>query len=272
MGLIMMILIAVLPAHFAIKSTHGPETAVAAVHASHEIAAQLSRPETKVFLAATPSSPELIRNAMASDPEPKLSDDQQRQLSDVTDRLARIESLIASRSTLAGLKSEEKTELRAQILKVDGALSKLEKDTALAKSANWTKIQASRKTLKSLVEYTPSWVILIVALSIGLGTMVGWKRIVVTIGEKIGKSHLTYAQGASAELVAMATIGVSAVAGLPVSTTHCLSSGIAGSMVANKSGLQPKTVKSIALAWVLTLPVSMALSGALFILLMQFAK
>jgi phosphate/sulfate permease len=109
-------------------------------------------------------------------------------------------------------------------------------------------------------------VILLIAFSLGIGTMIGWKRVVVTVREKIGKSHLTYAQGASAELVAMTTIGVSSWLGLPVSTTHVLSSGIAGTMAANRSGLQLRTVRNIALAWLLTLPVSMTLSGGLYLL------
>jgi PiT family inorganic phosphate transporter len=101
-------------------------------------------------------------------------------------------------------------------------------------------------------------------LALGLGTMIGWKRIVVTVGEKIGKSHLTYGQGAAAELVAWATIQAADIYGLPVSTTHVLSSGIAGSMAANKSGLQKETLRNILLAWVLTLPVCIMLGAALF--------
>jgi PiT family inorganic phosphate transporter len=106
-----------------------------------------------------------------------------------------------------------------------------------------------------------------VAIALGLGTMIGWKRIVVTVGERIGKTHLTYAQGASAEIVAMATIGAAEMYGLPVSTTHVLSSGVAGTMVANKSGLQWATVRNLLMAWVLTLPVSIALAGGLYWLL-----
>ncbi len=113
-------------------------------------------------------------------------------------------------------------------------------------------------------KFIPTWVKVAVAMALGLGTMVGWKRIVVTVGEKIGKQHLTYGQGASAELVAMATIGAADVYGLPVSTTHVLSSGVAGTMAANGSGLQWSTVRSLALAWVLTLPVSIALSAGLY--------
>jgi PiT family inorganic phosphate transporter len=118
--------------------------------------------------------------------------------------------------------------------------------------------------LDKSTRFIPNWVKVAVALALGLGTMVGWKRIVVTVGEKIGKSHLTYAQGASAELVAMCTILAADTYGLPVSTTHVLSSGVAGTMAANKSGLQMSTLRDIALAWVFTLPVAALLSGGLF--------
>jgi inorganic phosphate transporter, PiT family len=112
--------------------------------------------------------------------------------------------------------------------------------------------------------FIPLWVKVAVALALGLGTMVGWKRIVVTVGEKIGKTHLTYAQGAAAELTAMATIGAADGLGLPVSTTHVLSSGVAGTMMANGSGLQMSTVRNLLLAWILTLPAAMTISGLLF--------
>jgi inorganic phosphate transporter, PiT family len=113
--------------------------------------------------------------------------------------------------------------------------------------------------------FIPTWVKVAVALALGLGTMIGWKRIVVTVGEKIGKNHLTYAQGAAAEITAMATIGAADGLGLPVSTTHVLSSGVAGTMLANGSGLQMSTVRNLLLAWVLTLPAAMTLSGFLFV-------
>jgi PiT family inorganic phosphate transporter len=122
------------------------------------------------------------------------------------------------------------------------------------------------------VDYAPGWVLALVAFSLGAGTMMGWRRIVVTVGEKIGKGHLTYAQGASAEIVAAATIGASAGLGLPVSTTHVLSSGIAGTMLAGKAGLQRATVRNIALAWLLTFPVAAALAGALFLVFVQLVS
>ncbi len=117
--------------------------------------------------------------------------------------------------------------------------------------------------------FIPLWVKVATALALGLGTMVGWKRIVVTVGEKIGKDHLTYGQGAAAEITAMATIGAADWLGLPVSTTHVLSSGVAGTMAANHSGLQWATVRNMAMAWVLTLPVAMMLSGFLFYVFRQ---
>ena len=131
--------------------------------------------------------------------------------------------------------------------------------------------KATLKTYTGLLNngtrYIPGWVKVCVALALGLGTMVGWKRIVVTVGEKIGKTHLTYAQGASAEIVAAGTIGLAELYGLPVSTTHILSSGVAGTMAANGSGLQMSTVRNMALAWVLTLPAAITLAASLYFLL-----
>ncbi len=121
-----------------------------------------------------------------------------------------------------------------------------------------------KKHIDNATKFIPGWVKVAVALALGLGTMIGWKRIVVTVGEKIGKNHLTYGQGAAAEITAMATIGAADWFGLPVSTTHVLSSGVAGTMAANKSGLQWATVRNLAMAWVLTLPASICLSALLF--------
>ncbi len=127
-----------------------------------------------------------------------------------------------------------------------------------------TNLKAFKGQIDDATKFIPLWVKVAVAIALGLGTMVGWKRIVVTVGEKIGKTHLTYAQGASAELVAMLTIGAADIYGLPVSTTHVLSSGVAGTMAANKSGLQMSTLRNLAMAWVLTLPIAMLLSGSLY--------
>ena len=125
-------------------------------------------------------------------------------------------------------------------------------------------LAAYKKNLDNATKFIPNWIKVSVALALGLGTMIGWKRIVVTVGEKIGKQHLTYGQGAAAEIVAMGTIAAADSFGLPVSTTHVLSSGVAGTMAANGSGVQMSTIRSIALAWVLTLPCAMGLSAFLF--------
>ena len=133
-------------------------------------------------------------------------------------------------------------------------------------------LKESSASLSKVTDYAPVWVIAAISIALGLGTMIGWKRIVLTIGEKIGKEHLNYAQGATAEIVAATTIGLSTGLGLPVSTTHVLSSGIAGAMVASKGAgnLNKGTLRSIALAWVLTLPVCITLSFLLFVILHLF--
>ena len=128
------------------------------------------------------------------------------------------------------------------------------------------KMKAYKASVDDATRFIPLWVKVAVAIALGLGTMIGWKRIVVTVGEKIGKQHLTYAQGASAELVAMTTIFAADIYGLPVSTTHVLSSGVAGAMAANKSGLQFATIRNLLMAWVLTLPMAIIISGSLFYL------
>jgi PiT family inorganic phosphate transporter len=130
-------------------------------------------------------------------------------------------------------------------------------------------LDAFKTNIDNATKFIPTWVKVAVAIALGLGTMVGWKRIVITVGERIGKAHLTYGQGASAEIVAMALIGAATTYGLPVSTTHVLTSGVAGTMAANGSGLQWATVRNLAAAWVLTLPMAIALSAALYWLFVQ---
>jgi len=140
-----------------------------------------------------------------------------------------------------------------------------DKDAALPAESIDT-LNSYKGSLDAGTRFIPTWVKIAVAFALGLGTMVGWKRIVVTVGEKIGKTHLTYAQGLSAELVAMGTIFGADHLGLPVSTTHVLSSGVAGTMAANGSGLQISTLRNMVMAWVLTLPVSILLAGVLYTL------
>jgi inorganic phosphate transporter, PiT family len=153
---------------------------------------------------------------------------------------------------------------------VDEALRNLmkDKDAELSKEEVGV-LNAYKQSLDTATKFIPTWVKISVAIALGLGTMIGWKRIVVTVGEKIGKTHLTYGQGAAAELVAAATIAGADMYGLPVSTTHVLSSGVAGTMAANGSGLQLSTIRNIAMAWILTLPVAMMLSGFLYVLFLN---
>jgi PiT family inorganic phosphate transporter len=167
-------------------------------------------------------------------------------------------------TTLSKLPAAQRRSVRLDIYLVSETLARLAKNKQLPSGLDAKQAGDYQKQLRALTNYIPTWVKVAVALALGLGTMIGWKRIVVTVGEKIGKAHLTYAQGASAELVAFATIEAADVLGLPVSTTHILSSGIAGSMVANNSGLQKETVRNIILAWVLTLPVCVILGATLF--------
>ena len=123
------------------------------------------------------------------------------------------------------------------------------------------------KQLGSAVEYAPLWVRMLSALCLGIGTMIGYKRIVKTLGERLGKVHLTPAQGASAEVVAAVLIGTAGFTGLPVSTTHIVTSGIAGTMVSSGTGLQYGVVSRILTAWVLTLPVTILIAGGLYYVL-----
>jgi PiT family inorganic phosphate transporter len=174
---------------------------------------------------------------------------------------------VEEHGTLTHVPATAVQNIRNEMFMVDEAIRVLQKQH-IAFSGDEAKILASYKLgLDDSTKFIPTWVKVAVAVALGLGTMVGWKRIVITVGEKIGKSHLTYAQGGSAELVAAATIACADMFGLPVSTTHVLTSGVAGTMAANGSGLQWSTVKSIVLAWVLTLPAAVVLAGGLYCLL-----
>jgi PiT family inorganic phosphate transporter len=169
--------------------------------------------------------------------------------------------------------AKDQTNVRNDMYVTSEALRLMLKSNNPKFTASEIKTLGGYKTkVDKATKFIPVWVKVAVALALGMGTMVGWKRIVVTVGEKIGKEHLTYAQGASAELVAMATIAAADNFGLPVSTTHVLSSGIAGTMAANKSGLQLETIRNIAAAWVFTLPAAALLSGSLFYLFRQIAQ
>jgi PiT family inorganic phosphate transporter len=172
---------------------------------------------------------------------------------------------VAGYGSLAKIPANQVGNTRNDMYLVSEAVRLLAKDKASELSGpELGKLTAYKGELDASTKFIPLWVKIAVAIALGLGTMIGWKRIVVTVGEKIGKTHLTYAQGASAELVAMATIFAADTYGLPVSTTHVLSSGVAGTMAANGSGIQLSTVRNLAMAWILTLPAAIILSGCLY--------
>jgi PiT family inorganic phosphate transporter len=242
-GLVMLILIAIVPTYFTID---------------------ISKNSTDYKELTT----EVITMLKKINPE-ELTIDEKFEHKKSLQFLQEFDSLMLAGKSFKDFTTQEKLTIRKDMLMLGGSMKTLLASKNISLSAtNKVKLKKSFTQLKSITDYAPFWVILMISISLGLGTMIGWKRIVKTIGEKIGKQHLTYAQGASAEIVAASTIGFSTWLGLPVSTTHVLSSGIAGSMVASKGikNLQTKTIKSIALAWLLTLPVCMVVSGLLFLL------
>jgi PiT family inorganic phosphate transporter len=187
----------------------------------------------------------------------------------VIDALAQITGDIGAQvkesGTLAQVRPAAVANVRNDMYLTSEALRQIDRSGAvLWDDDTRANLKSFRKLIDDATKFIPLWVKVAVSVALGLGTMVGWKRIVVTVGEKIGKTHLTYAQGASAELVAMATIGAADVFGLPVSTTHVLSSGVAGTMAASRSGLQMATIRNLLMAWVLTMPAAIVLSGLLY--------
>ncbi len=189
-------------------------------------------------------------------------------LASLTDHLG---EKVASYNSIKEVPEDQVSEFRNDMYLSTTAFKRLDKAEALpAMSAAQEKtVDEYRDHLDSFLQYIPTWVKVAVALALGLGTMVGWKRIVVTVGERIGKEHMTYGQGMSAELVAMSTIAAADGFGMPVSTTHVLNSAVAGTMVANKSGLNFQMVKTILSAWIFTLPATICLSGTLYWLLLK---
>jgi PiT family inorganic phosphate transporter len=239
MGLILLVLIGLLPAHFALH-----------LHASKDKVHRAAQAAEKLDLFLAEQGVPDPANGDAEDPGVRA-----RQ------KLAALRTALAGKDSLEDIPEEKRWTYRTQFLEFRKSLSEWEKQNP------GRRVPAEEfRALQATVEYVPLWVVIGVAVSLGAGTMVGWKRIVITVGEKIGKAHLSYGQGACAELVAMSTIGIADLGGLPVSTTHVLSSGVAGTMWANGSGVQLGTTRKIALAWVFTLPATILLSGGLYLL------
>lgn len=277
-GLIMLILIGVLPANFALDLAAEPEQlrqTVAATRAFEEriVRAGISGVDSGTLVEVDEELATLgtLNKPPEVPPHAYAPQDPQDAAVMALFHLERIRALLEGKQSVSEVPRDERWRVRESGLRFEQAYKALRAQGALRPDAKEeAAIAADFARLRGLTDYSPTFVIVLVALALGIGTMVGWKRIVVTIGEKIGESHLTYAQGACAEIVAMSTIGVAAIAGLPVSTTHVLSSGVAGTMIASKTGVQGKTVRNIALAWILTLPAAMLMAGGLYLLFRLF--
>ncbi len=259
MGLIMLILIGVIPGAFALRMNADAEALKQLATVNQQVSTVLEQ-KSQGTPASLPEASDSISDFLRS--SGKKDDRTVAALAVVTrnisDRLDHIESF-------SQLSATDRKDLRTEFYLASEGLGKLVKTGGIALGTDdQAAVTKYRSGLDRATKYIPTWVKVAVAIALGLGTMIGWKRIVVTVGEKIGKTHLTYAQGASAEVVAMATILAADNYGLPVSTTHVLSSGIAGTMAANRSGLQTKTLRNLLLAWVLTLPVCVFLGAVLF--------
>jgi PiT family inorganic phosphate transporter len=264
MGLMMLILVGLVPGAFALNMSHNSDQLKATAIDVGKMAEYLESMNKKGKMSKEEALAELTRYDKEGGKPPEKT---YAALASESRRIAdRIESL----KSIDSLKRDQRIELRTDIYLVAECLGKLANGKRFDKPPVNELAQKTANDLNGIVKYIPAWVKVAVALALGLGTMIGWKRIVVTVGEKIGKSHLTYAQGASAELMAASTIGLADYMGLPVSTTHVLSSGIAGTMAANRSGLQKDTLISIVMAWVLTLPVCIFLGATLFAVALYF--
>lgn len=263
MGLIMLILVGLVPLAYSInknldtqqvQSFHqlSSQTAVLLNHNQQELTDEKAREILTKYIQTKQQTPEVVP-ALAS----------------MTDHLG---ARVSSYSDLKDIPEAAISEIRNDMYLSTTTFKRLDKADALPKMDDSQKklVKDYRGSLDSFLQYIPNWVKVAVALALGLGTMVGWKRIVVTVGERIGKNHMTYGQGMSAELIAMSTIAAADGLGMPVSTTHVLNSAVAGTMVANKSGLNFNTIKTILSAWIFTLPATICLSGGLYWLFLKF--
>jgi PiT family inorganic phosphate transporter len=262
MGLIMLILIGVAPTAYALNRAM-PESATPAFIAVSQQAESIFAARGMGLLPAS-TAQDLLADGL------KLHKvDNELTYSAMAAVVGDIADQAKQYGTLGRVPAALVSNSRNEMFMVSEAIRVLQKAGVKFTPAETTSLTTYKNALDGATRFIPTWVKVSVALALGLGTMVGWKRIVVTVGEKIGKTHLTYAQGASAEIVAMATIGLADLYGLPVSTTHVLSSGVAGTMSANGSGLQWATIKNMALAWVMTLPAAMLISGSLYVIFRQ---
>ena len=263
MGLIMLILIGIVPTAYALNRAV-PASYVAQYHTA-------SQGAEGVFVAHSPAGVAIMDADAARKEVTRFIADRKYAPATLPAMavLARdVDGRVQSYGSLARMPAEVTRNVRNDMYLESSGLKRLAKEKSVTLSAAETKaLGAYDKSLDKATRFIPTWVKVAVAIALGLGTMIGWKRVVITVGEKIGKEHLTYAQGMVAEIVTTATIFGADAIGVPVSTTHILTSGVAGTMSGNGAGLQWSTVRNMATAWVLTLPVSIVLAGALYGLL-----
>jgi len=266
MGLIMLILIGTVPMAYALDRAVPATEVHSFVTTSQEAFQVLAAHDRGIRPASLEDShAEVTRYIQSSQANANTLTSIQALMSSIADKVSQYGSY-------RDVPDDMKGNIRNDMYLTNEALRRIEKTKIPTfTSEEVTILKRYRQALDRATKFIPTWVKVVVAIALGLGTMVAWKRIVVTVGERIGKAHLTYAQGGSAELVAMTTIGAADMFGLPVSTTQVLSSGVAGTMAANGSGLQWTTVRNIFAAWLLTLPMSVLLAGSLFWLLRHLA-
>jgi len=259
MGLIMLILIGTVPAAYALNHDTSPA-------------------EVQSFIAASAQAGQILdRHVQPGTPDPDARTEitdyiQSKQMQPGTllalsQLVSELNREVSAYNSLRSIPAEQQTSIRNDMYLTGRALKIIDPSHNSAFTAQeGAVLKIYQGKLDKATRFIPIWVKVAVALALGLGTMVGWKRIVITVGERIGKENMTYAQGASAGLVTMVTIFAADTWSLPVSTTHILSSGVAGTMAANGSGLRWSTVRAIAAGWVFTLPAAALLSGLLYLL------
>jgi len=251
-GLVMLVLIGLVPAQFVVNMDSDAyqieHTRLAATHMK-----EFYQQHEAAFTAAYPKQAAPLTAGKPFECAP-------------ADTVAHAETLLASIGSVQNyqeLPPAKRWEVRTQLICLADTAKKVDKLAGIS-AADKQRVKNLSKDLTATTEYAPLWVIIAVALALGIGTMIGWKRVVLTVGEKIGKKDMTYAQGMSAQIVAGCSIGLASLFGFPVSTTHILSSAVAGTMVANRAGLQFSTIRSILMAWLLTLPVCMGLAIGMY--------
>ncbi len=258
MGLIVLILVGILPGTYALKMSAGRST-VSDVAISAKALGVIFEKSAVGTVTNDKESDDALTDYIK--PSGRLAP---KVFAALTDKCGDLFQCLEKAETLKDLVPADRGRVRTDLYLISKTIAKLEKNGILTDPSVREKAAWLKKKGEALTNFIPAWVKYAVALALGLGTMIGYKRIVVTVGEKIGKEHLTYAQGGAAEFVAMCTILAADHFGLPVSTTHVLSSGVAGTMAANRSGLQMKTLRNILMAWILTLPVCIFLGALLF--------